>query len=87
MTPVLRVVLPTANLTETPKGLGGEAHNIVTRGTNADYITDDPAGNKAVPAAALYAARMDANGVINVVRSRQAGLTPDHSYCGWPVPA
>lgn len=87
MTPVLRVVLPTANISETRKELGGEAHNIIVRGSNSDYITDDLAGNKPVPPSALYAARMDANGTITVARVRNVALTPDHTYFGWPVPA
>jgi ABC-type Fe3+ transport system substrate-binding protein len=87
MTPVLRVVIPTANLTETTRDLGGQAHNFIVRGLNTDYITDDPNENKPVPATALYAARMDARGVITVIRTRQAGITAEHSYAGWPIPA
>jgi hypothetical protein len=86
MTPVLRVVLPTANLTESPREDGGQAHNIVRTGTNADYITEDPGRNKPIPASAIYAARMDANGIVTVVRSRQPGFEPDHTYLGWPIP-
>ena len=81
MTPVLRVILPTVNLTET------QLHNTVTRGANADYITADPLGNKAIPAPALYAARMNAAGQVVVVRARQAGITAEHTYAGWPLPA
>jgi hypothetical protein len=62
-------------------------HHSVVRGLNTDYITDDPAGNKAVPAAALYAARMSATGVVVVVRARGAGITAEHTYAGWPLPA
>lgn len=87
MTPVLRVVIPTASLTETRKEDGGEAHNIVGRGLNSDYITDDATRNKPVPAEALYAARMNSSGQITVVRTRQAGFTPTHTYAGWPIPA
>ena len=81
MTPVLRVILPTVNLTET------SLHNSITRGANADYITDDPLGNKAIPAAALYAARMNASGQVVVVRARNPVLDPEHTYAGWPIPA
>jgi hypothetical protein len=87
MTPVLRVVIPTASLTETIRELGGEAHSIIVRGLNSDYITDDERGNKAVPAAALYAARMNERGQVTVVRARQAGITQEHTYLGWPIPA
>lgn len=87
MTPVLRVVMPTANVPETPKDQGGPIHNSVVRGLNSDYITDDPDGNKSIPPQALYAARMDARGVVVVVRSRQAGITAEHTYAGWPLPA
>ncbi len=81
MIPVLRVVMPTANVTDNAR------HNTIVRGLNSDYITDDPAGNKAVPASALYAARMSATGVVVVVRSRAAGITAEHTYAGWPNPA
>lgn len=87
MTPVLRVILPAVDLIETTRDLGGELHNTVTRGVNVDYITDDLTRNKPIPATALYAARMDAAGVITVARTRQAALTPDHTYLGWPIPA
>lgn len=87
MTPVLRVVIPVVNLTETTRDLGGLADNIITRGTNADYIVADPGGNRSVPAQALYAARMDRFGVVTVVLGRNVALTPDHTYNGWPVPA
>jgi hypothetical protein len=87
MVPVLRVVIPTANLTETRKEDGGQAHNIIVRGLNSDYITDDPNGNKSVPVQAVYAARMNDRGQITVVRARQAGFTPTHTYAGWPIPA
>lgn len=86
MTPVLRVIMPAASLAETRKDLGGTCDNIITRGLNVDYIVDDPAENKPIPAAALYAARMDARGVITVVRGRNVALTPDHTYAGWPIP-
>lgn len=81
MIPVLRVVMPTLSRLET------ELQNEIVRGTNSDYITDDPRGNKTVPAGALYAARMDANGKITVVKGRDIGLTPDHTFAGWPIPA
>lgn len=87
MTPCLRVIIPAGSLTETPRGSGGAAHSLIYRGDNCDYITEDPTENKAIPAAALYAARMDARGVITVVRGRNVALTPDHTYAGWPVPA
>jgi hypothetical protein len=87
MTPVLRVVIPAVSLTETAKALGGDADNIITRGLNVDYIVDDPLGNKPVPVAALYAARMDRNGAIVVARTKNIALTPDHTFAGWPVPA
>ncbi len=80
MTPVLRVVMPTANVNDNAR------QNTIVRGLNSDYITDDPDGNKAIPPQALYAARMDANGAVNVVRSRQAGITAEHTYAGWPIP-
>lgn len=86
MTPVLRVVLPTANLTETTRDLGGQMHNAIVRGLNTDYITDDPTENKPIPATALYAARMDARGNITVQRTRQAGITAEHTYNGWTIP-
>lgn len=86
MVPVLRVVIPTANLTETLRELGGEAHSFIVRGLNTDYITDDPNENKPVPAAALYACRMDARGLTAVARTRQAGITAEHTYLGWPIP-
>lgn len=81
MNPVLRVVMPTANIND------NERHNTIVRGLNSDYITDDPLGNKSIPASALYAARMDRNGVVVVVRTRQAGITAEHTFAGWPVPA
>ncbi len=81
MTPVLRVVIPTANLTET------EIEGSVVRGLNTDYITPDRLGNKSVPAAALYAARMNAAGQVVVSRGRNVALTPNHTYLGWPIPA
>lgn len=81
MTPCMRVVMPTVNMSETA------THNIIVRGLNSDYITDDPTENKAIPAPALYAARMDARGQVTVVRSRQAGITAEHTFAGWPVPA
>lgn len=87
MTPVLRVIIPTVNLAETAKSLGGTADNIITRGLNVDYIVDDPNGNKTVPVGALYAARMDKGGVVTPVLAKSAILTPDHTYNGWPVPA
>jgi hypothetical protein len=80
MTPVLRVVMPTANVTDTAR------HNTIVRGLNSDYITDDRNGNKAIPASALYAARMNASGQVTVARTRQAGITAEHSYLGWPIP-
>lgn len=85
MAPVLRVVIPTASLTESSKEDGGQAHNIIARGTFSDYITDDVSENKAIPAAAVYAARMNDRGQITVIRGRQAGYTPDHTYAGWPI--
>lgn len=87
MTPVLRVIIPATDLTEATKTLGGTADNIITRGLNVDYIVDDPAGNKPVPATALYAARMDRFGVITVARTKNVLLTPDHTYNGWTIPA
>lgn len=87
MIPVLRVILPAVDLIETARDLGGELHNAITRGLNVDYITDDTTRTKPIPATALYAARMDASGAITVVRTRQAALTPDHTYLGWPIPA
>lgn len=87
MKPVLRVVIPTASLTETTKDLGGEIHNAITRGLNSDYITDDNGENKSIPAAALYAARMDSRGVVTVIKGRLAGITAEHTYAGWPIPA
>lgn len=86
MGPVLRVVIPTASLTESLRELGGQAHSFIVGNLNTDYITDDPAGNKPVPAAALYAARMDARGNIAVQRTRQTGITYEHTYAGWPIP-
>ena len=87
MIPVLRVVLPALSLTETLRSEGGEAHNFVSLGLNVDYITDDRTGTKPVPAAALYAARMNAAGVISVARARSVALPPDHTFAGWPIPA
>lgn len=87
MTPVLRVILPATDLTEATKLLGGTADNIITRGLNVDYVVDDPAGNKTVPVTALYAARMDKSGAVTVARTKNVGLTPDHTYNGWPLPA
>ena len=86
MTPVLRVVMPTANVTETPADVGGQMHHSIRRGLNTDYVTDDRNGNKAIPASALYAARMSATGVVTVIRTRQAGITAEHTYAGWPLP-
>ena len=87
MTPVLRVIIPAAILTETAKAQGGIADNIITRGANVDYIVDDPNGNKAVPVGALYAARMDKDGKITVVVPKSVLLTADHTFVGWPIPA
>lgn len=81
MTPVLRIVIPTADVTD------NERHHTIVRGLNSDYITDDRNGNKAVPGTALYAARMDANGVVNVIRTRQVGITAEHNFAGWALPA
>lgn len=87
MIPVLRVIIPAVSLTETSKSLGGTADSLITRGANVDYIVDDPAGNKPIPAGALYAARMDARGIVTVARTKNIALTPDHTYNGWPLPA
>lgn len=87
MVPVLRIVIPAADMTEALRELGGEAHCIISRGANLDYITEDRTEDKPVPAAALYAARMNERGQISVVRGRQAALTPDHTFLGWPIPA
>jgi hypothetical protein len=87
MTPVLRVIIPAASLTEATKTLGGTADNIITRGLNVDYNVDDPNGNKAVPVGALYAARMNAAGQVTVVVPKSALLTADHTFDGWPAPA
>jgi hypothetical protein len=87
VTPVLRVVIPTASLTEELKENGGEAHNIIARGATSDYITDDTRGDKGIPSAAVYAARMDERGAVIVVRGKDAGFTPTHTYAGWPIPA
>lgn len=81
MVPVLRIVMPTANVTDT------ERQNTIVRGLNSDYITEDPTENKSVPVEALYAARMDARGVVTIVRTRQAGITAEHTYAGWVLPA
>lgn len=81
MIPVLRVIIPAVDLSEPI------TQNVITRGLNVDYIVDDPAGNKPVPATALYAARMDRFGVITVARTKNVLLTPDHTYNGWVIPA
>jgi hypothetical protein len=81
------VIIPAVSLTETEKRLGGTADSLITRGVNVDYIVDDPTGNKTVPIGALFAARMDRNGVITRVLVKDATLTPDHTYMGWPIPA
>lgn len=86
MGPVLRIVIPSASLTETLRELGGEAHSIIIRGDNVDYITDDPSGNKPIPVGALYAARMNDRGQVTRARAKHASLDPDHTYLGWPVP-
>lgn len=82
MVPVLRVVMPTINLEDPVETLQG----IVTRGLNVDYIIEDARGNRSIPASALYAARMNANGEVTVARGKSVLLEPDHTYLGWPIP-
>ena len=95
MTPVLRVIMPTANVSEQTKDKpGGKADYIFDfLGNCSDYIVDDPDGKKEIPPQAFYAARMDENGKITVVQSKKGGYPtpsdtlPDHTYAGWPIPA
>ena len=83
MVPVIRIVIPLADLTEPLDTLQG----IVTRGLNADYIIEDRNGNRAIPLSALYAARMNERGQVTVARVKNALLEPDHTFLGWPIPA
>lgn len=81
MIPCLRVILPSASLTETA------IEGSITKGLNIDYIANDPTGAKSLPVGALYAARMDSNGkIIEILPSVGLGATHTHTFAGWPIP-
>ena len=57
--------------------------NYVSMGGNTYYITE----NTARPAASLYAMMLMPNGSMILSQSKQAGLTPVHTFAGWAIPA
>lgn len=79
MTPVLRVIVPTANVPDHAH------HNVVRNNGSSDYITNDTDW----PVQAQYVARMNESGQISVLVARSPSFQPavEHTYLGWPIPA
>ena len=87
MQQVLYTVVSDANFVAilATDGPGGTnlIQGFVSLGGNTYYIT----ANTARPASSLYAMMLMPNGSMILSQSKQAGLTPVHTFAGWAIPA
>ena len=83
MNPALFVIMTTADYQTGPALTDTQIQGSVDMGSNTYFIT----GNLTPPASTTYVCRMNANGTFLVSQSRQAGLTPIHTFLGWQIPA
>lgn len=82
--PVLRVIVPNANVPNTPANERAR-HNLIPVNGSSDYITNETTW----PPQAQYVCRHNDDGSFQVLVSRSPAFVPavEHTFYGWPIPA